>query len=69
MTRKTCHGCHQPIPGPAVLRGNGVELRAWHKDCAELDGIMVATLRDTVARHIGPLQDVTVINDREEWRP
>jgi hypothetical protein len=35
MARKhTCTDCHQPIPaGLAVLRGNGHELLAWHREC------------------------------------
>ena len=30
----TCHACHLPIPrGSAVLRGNGHEALAFHRDC------------------------------------
>lgn len=37
MRHHTCTDCHQPIPvGTAVLRGNGHELLAWHRECFTL---------------------------------
>lgn len=48
MTRYTCTDCHQPIAaGTAVLRGNGHELLAWHREHAPAP--VVRSARPTLA--------------------
>jgi hypothetical protein len=39
-----CQDCHRPIPsGQAVIRSISLQRVAFHKDCAELRGIRLAT--------------------------
>ena len=53
----TCNDCHRPIlNGQAVIRSESFKRIYLHRDCAELRGIEVATLRQTVEAHIRPLR-------------
>lgn len=60
MSRYTCHDCHKPIPnGEAVIRSESLTRVARHRDCAILDGIFTATLKQTVEAHIRPLKSAS----------
>ena len=53
----TCTDCRRPIPaGHAVIRSESLKRIHLHRDCAELRGIEVATLRQTVEAHLRPLR-------------
>ena len=44
MRNLTCDHCHRRIPtGEAVIRSRSLERVAYHRDCAEVVGILFAT--------------------------